>query len=71
MGNAKATKRTKKMFIGKYTLIFAKDGYLIDLGKNKHGKTHKRLVELTVVGWQYQIKENKLLHIGKLWKMIT
>jgi hypothetical protein len=50
VGNAKATKRTKKMFIGKYTLIFAKDGYLIDLGKNKHGKTHKRLVELTVVG---------------------
>jgi hypothetical protein len=29
------------------------------------------LVELIVVGWWYQIKENKLLCTKKLWKMIT
>jgi hypothetical protein len=29
------------------------------------------LVEIIVVGWQYQIKENGLLCIGKLWEMIT
>jgi hypothetical protein len=39
-------------------LICEKDG--------KYGKTHKRLVEIIVVGWQYQIKENGLLCIGKL-----
>ncbi len=39
--------------------------------KDKYGKTHKRLVELIVVGWWYQIKENKLLCTKKLWKMIT
>jgi hypothetical protein len=38
--NAKATKRTKGMFIGKETLIFEKDGrYSIDLRKSeKYGR---------------------------------
>jgi hypothetical protein len=38
--------------------------------KDKYGETHKRLVELIVVGWQYQIKENKLLCRRKFWEMI-
>jgi hypothetical protein len=33
VGNAKATKRMRKMFSGKYISIFTKDGYSIDLGK--------------------------------------
>ncbi len=33
MGNAKAIKRTKGMFNGKYTLIFADGKYSTNLGK--------------------------------------
>jgi hypothetical protein len=33
VGNAKATKSTKRMFIGKYISIFVDGGYQIDLEK--------------------------------------
>ncbi len=48
-----------------------KDIQLIWEKDEKYGKTHKRLVKLIAISWQYQIKENKLLCTRKLQKMIT